>query len=226
MIQSLDQLQQRLGYEFDDLALLKCALTHRSLPGALNNERLEFLGDAVLSHIVAEALFQQYSTAREGELSRMRAMLVCGDRLADMAKELSLGAYLTLGMGEKKSGGSERRSILANAFEALVGAVYLDGGMDRCREFVMAIYGDNISTFSQVLSEKDAKSSLQEWLQRRQLPLPLYEAVALGKAHSQTFHVVCRVEGLPYKTEGTSTSRRRAEQVAAQAYLELLDDNY
>jgi len=219
----LAALEKRLQYHFTNPTLLKQALTHRSAVGAENNERLEFLGDAVLSHIIAEALFQRHPNAPEGDLSRMRSSLVCGDRLANIAKQLALGSFLTLGVGEKKSGGSHRTSILAYAVEALIGAVYLDAGMTTCRELVLQFYHDEIDTLAKMTTEKDAKSTLQEWLQARKLPLPVYEATVTGAAHTQTFHVVCSVEGLPHKTEGSSTSRRQAEQVAAKAYLELLN---
>lgn len=224
MLEKLEQLEKRLGYQFRNKNLFVCALTHRSVVGSENNERLEFLGDAVLSHIVAEALFQRYPKASEGELSRMRSALVRGDCLAEMAKQLELGKYLKLGVGEKKSGGYDRRSILANAFEAVIGAIYLDAGIDGCRRVVLNIYGSDIDVLSEVSSEKDAKSMLQEWLQARKFSLPMYEVTVTGEAHAQTFHVVCRVEGLPHETVGTNSSRRGAEQAAAAAYLELLGE--
>ena len=219
----LAALQKRLNYHFDDISLLKRALTHRSAPQT-NNERLEFLGDALLGQVVAEVLFKQYPDAREGELSRMRSTLVRGDRLAKLAKQLDLGACLQLGMGEKKSGGYERRSILADAFEALIAAIYLDGGMLACREFILRVYGSDMQKLTTVIAEKDAKSALQEWLQANKFPLPVYQANISGEAHAQTFHVTCQVEGLPHCAEGTSTNRRNAEQLAAKHYLELLDD--
>lgn len=216
-------LEERLHYHFSNAQLLEQALTHRSSLGAQNNERLEFLGDAVLSHIVAEELFQRHPGAPEGELSRMRSSLVCGHRLSEMAKQLELGLFLKLGVGEKKSGGRDRHSILADTFEALIGAVYLDGGIDACRDVVLGLYGGGIDVLSEVTPDKDAKSTLQEWLQARKLPLPSYEATITGEAHAQTFHVVCRVDGLLHEAEGISTNRRQAEQAAAKAYLELLD---
>lgn len=214
-------LQKRIDYFFEDISLLERALTHRSSPQA-NNERLEFLGDALLGQIVAEALFHRYPDAREGGLSRMRAALVRGDRLAKLAKQLALGDCLNLGMGEKKSGGHERRSILADAVEALIAAIYLDGGWSVCREFVLKIYGDSLYNFSNNVAEKDAKSVLQEWLQANKLPLPIYHATITGPAHAQTFHVICQVDGLPHRAEGTSTNRRNAEQLAAKQFLELI----
>lgn len=219
----LEQLEKRLGYTFHNKGLLNRALTHRSYVGAENNERLEFLGDAVLSHIVTEELYQRYPKAREGELSRMRSALVRGDRLALMAKTLELGACLKLGVGERKSGGGDRHSILADAFEALIGALYLEAGMDTCRKIVLSIYGSEMNMFSKTSVNKDAKSVLQEWLQAHKFPLPTYEAMVSGEAHAQTFRIVCRVKGLPHETWGTSTNRRSAEQAAAKAYLELLN---
>jgi len=164
MSNDLDKLQERLGYQFSDVSLLENALTHRSMAG-LNNERLEFLGDAVLSHIVAEELYRRYPKAREGELSRMRSSLVKGDRIVELAKSLNLSSYLRLGIGEQKSGGQHRQSILADAFEAIIGAVYLDGGIEACRSSVLRWYGEGIESLSRVTPEKDAKSALQEWLQ-------------------------------------------------------------
>lgn len=220
----LEKLEAQLNYQFRDKELLSRALTHRSLVGAENNERLEFLGDAVLSHIVAEALYDGYPDASEGELSRMRSALVRGDRLAKIAKALDLGHYLKLGVGEKKSGGRDRHSILADAFEGLIGALYLDAGMETCRRVVIDLYGGKIDALANVTPEKDAKSALQEWLQAHKLPLPIYEVTISGEAHAQTFDVICRVESLPHEAKGTSSSRRKAEQAAAKAYLELLDD--
>lgn len=218
-----EELEKRLGHSFHNKALLKQALTHRSFVGVENNERLEFLGDAVLSHIITETLFQRYPNAREGMLSRMRSALVRGNRLAEIAKNLKLGACLKLGVGERKSGGSDRHSILADAFEALIGALYLDAGMEICQKIVLSIYGPEIDVFSEMSVDKDAKSVLQEWLQARKLPLPTYEVTVSGEAHAQTFNVVCCVKGLPHETRGTSTNRRSAEQAAAKAYLELLN---
>jgi len=223
MTDQLDKLQERLGYQFKDIALLENALTHRSV-GGLNNERLEFLGDAVLSHIVAEELYLRHPEAREGELSRMRSSLVKGERIAELAKHLDLSPCLRLGVGEQKSGGHHRQSILADAFEAVIGAVYLDAGIDVSRQCVLQWYGEGIESLSEATPEKDPKSSLQEWLQAHKLPLPIYDATITGEAHAQTFHVTCRVEGLEYTAEGTSTSRRKAEQEAALIFLDLLDE--
>jgi len=223
MTNELDKLQERLGYKFKNIGLLENALTHRSV-GGTNNERLEFLGDAVLSHIMADELYRSHPNAREGELSRMRSSLVKGDRIAELAKSLDLSSYLRLGVGEKKSGGQYRPSILADAFEAVIGAVYLDGDIDQCRLCVLQWYGESVEGLSKLTPEKDAKSVLQEWSQAHKYPLPIYEATTTGQAHAQTFHVTCRVEGLDHSASGVSTSRRRAEQEAAQHFLDLLNE--
>ena len=223
MKKNLQNLQERLGYQFNDASLLEIALRHRSATGE-NNERLEFLGDAVLGHVMAEELYRRHPKAREGELSRMRSSLVNGERIALLAKRLALSDYLFLGIGEQKSGGQHRVSILADAFEAVIGAIYLDAGMDISRDCVLRWYGESIESLSEITPEKDAKSVLQEWLQAHKRPLPIYEASVSGEAHAQTFHVTCSVEGLSYKAEGVSTSRRKAEQIAAQIFLELIDE--
>jgi len=218
-----DKLTKQLGYAFKDEALLERALTHRSIPG-LNNERLEFLGDALLSVIIAEELFKRHPDAREGELSRMRSSLVKGETLAELARDLEVQEYLHLGPGEKRSGGQHRQSILADALEALVGAIYLDGGFTVTRDAVLEWFHHIVQDISALEPSKDAKSELQEWLQARKLPLPTYTAEVTGAAHEQTFVVTCTVEGLTHESEGVSTNRRSAEQMAAQNFLELLNE--
>ena len=210
-----------IGYQFKNEKLLEHALRHRSA-GDMNNERLEFLGDAVLSVIMAQALFQHHPTASEGELSRMRSNLVSGVHLAELAKQLDLGAHLQLGLGEVKSGGHQRESILADALEALIGAIYLDSDLETCRCCVFKWYGERLDELSEMHPAKDAKSQLQEWVQAHKFPLPTYTALISGKPHEQTFVVTCEVQGLPHATSGTSTSRRKAEQFAARHYLEFL----
>jgi ribonuclease III len=210
-----------IGYQFKDATLLEHALRHRSA-GDMNNERLEFLGDAVLSVIMAEALFQHHPTASEGELSRMRANLVSGAHLTELAKRLNLGPHLKLGLGEIKSGGHQRASILADALEALIGAVYLDSDLETCRRCVFKWYGERLDELSEMHPAKDAKSRLQEWVQSHKFPLPTYTAAVSGKPHEQTFVVTCEVRGLPHVATGASTSRRKAEQLAAKHYLEFL----
>lgn len=217
-----DELLLKLNYEFKEPKLLKVALTHRS-KGGEHNERLEFLGDAVVNFVVAEILYQQFPKATEGELSRWRATLVNRDTLADLAKEFELGRYLYLGPGELRSGGSERHSILSCAMEAIIGAVYLDGGFDAARQRILAWYEPLLQTLSSASSHKDPKTLLQEYLQSKRMLLPVYAVEAIeGEAHQQLFTVSCFVEEVDKKTMGKGTSRRRAEQDAAQAMLTLL----
>lgn len=217
-----DELSQRLNYTFKDPKLLKVALTHRS-KGGEHNERLEFLGDAVVNFVIAEILYQHFPKAAEGELSRWRASLVNRDTLGELAKEFDLGPFLLLGPGELRSGGSERQSILSCAMEAIIGAVYLDGGFNAAQAKILEWYGPLIQSLSSAASHKDPKTLLQEFLQSRRLPLPLYTVEAIeGEAHQQLFTVSCQVEGAADKTWGKGTSRRRAEQDAAQAMLSVL----
>ena len=213
------RLQRALGYEFSDGDLLKLALTHRSA-GNRNNERLEFLGDSIVNHVIAEHLFQNFPDAREGDMSRMRAALVKGDTLAEVARELELGDYLTLGSGERKSGGHRRGSILADALEAIFGAVFLDSGFDAACQVVTRAFGDRLETLPDPDELRDPKTRLQEWLQAEGLSLPYYELVSVsGKAHRQTFEVRCVVPGTDSVADGTGTSRRTAEQQAAERML-------
>lgn len=215
----LDELCEQLGYEFQNSHLLETALTHRSfnLP---NNERLEFLGDSIVNYVIAEALYHRCPEAREGTLSRLRASLVRGETLAELAREFNLGHYLRLGTGEVKTGGQERTSILADAMEAVIAAIYLDGGMDACRARVEAWFAERMDDPELSVNLKDPKTLLQEWLQSQKLPLPKYQVTEImGAAHNQTFKVTCVVRGLPHVTEGVGTSRRRAEQEAASHYL-------
>lgn len=219
----LDQLQKKLDYYFKDPKLLTMALSHRSA-GSVNNERLEFLGDAVLEFIITAELYQRYPSAPEGDLTKMRAFLVNGECLAKIAHSLEISHCLLLGAGEKRSGGHSRQSILADALEALVGAIYLDGGMSACHDCVIRLWGESVNDFSCLEPYQDAKSKLQEWLQARHLPLPIYTAQTSGKAHEQLFVVTCTVEGLKHAATGSSTSRRKAEQIAAETYLRLLNE--
>lgn len=218
----MDMLQNILGYQFNDLKLLERALRHRSV-GSPNNERLEFLGDSVLGFIIAEELFKEHREIREGGLSRMRSYLVNADMLAKLAKELGLSEFIELGAGEEKTGGRKRTSIISDALEAIIGAIYLDGGLDKARECILRWYADTVSDLSKLKPSKDPKSKLQEILQAKKLPLPVYHAAVKGEAHSQVFTATCIVEGLPHKTKGESSSRRKAEQIAAEKYLEILD---
>ena len=219
---SLDKLEKLLKYRFKDISFLELALTHRS-KGANNNERLEFLGDAILGFIVAELLYAQYQTALEGHLSRFRASLVKKETLADIARSYSLGDYLQLGSGELKSGGFRRDSILADAMEAILGAMYLDGGIEAVRVLIERSLKDRLTALSLATEHKDPKTQLQEYLQGKKLPLPEYEVVEThGGEHEQVFIVHCRVSGLNDFVEGKGTNRRRAEQGAAQQALLLL----
>ncbi len=219
---NLSLLCQALNYQFSDLALLRTALTHRSADSQ-NNERLEFLGDALLSLIIAEDLFQRFPYAREGELTRMRSGLVKGDTLADIARQLKLGGLLTLGGGELKSGGWRRSSILADAVEAIIGATYLDGGSKACKALILHLFDSRLQALSLKTVQKDPKTLLQEYLQARRQSLPEYCVLNVsGEAHEQYFEVECRVADLIPPTEGNGNSRRYAEQMAASKALDLL----
>lgn len=208
-------------YRFNDEGLAELALTHRSM-GKPNNERMEFLGDALLGVLVAEMLFQAHPKANEGELSRLRAQLVNGQALAVLARELALGDRLKLGSGELKSGGFRRDSILADALEATIAAVYLDGGFEACRGFVQRLFDERIAALPR--SSKDAKTRLQEWLQARSHALPGYTLVDThGDEHDKQFDVLCAiVEPLPLSASASASSRRAAEQKAAQSVLTQL----
>lgn len=219
----LSRLQQRLGYVFADPALLERALTHRSAHRKRNNERLEFLGDAHLGQVIAGRLFHAFPQASEGQLTRMRARLVRGQTLAELARELELGPHLVLGGGELKSGGSRRDSILADALEAIIGAMVLDGGADACEAVVASWFRQRLDRISPEAVDKDAKTRLQEWLQARQHRLPDYEVRDIqGQAPRQTFDVVCRLTDLQVEFPASGDSRRKAEQNAAGAALTWL----
>ena len=217
-------LCKRLGYHFKNPELLEDALSHRSFRGNKNNERLEYLGDAALNFVIAAALFQQNILAREGELSRLRANLVRGETLTELAQEFELGKYLRLGAGELKTGGAQRKSILADGLEAVVGAIYLDGGFQTCEECILHWYETRLANLETLPDLKDAKTRLQEYLQAHQLPLPRYTILVLeGPAHQQIFKVECQLNGLPNKAIGMGSSRRRAEQAAAEKILVVLE---
>jgi ribonuclease-3 len=220
---SVDRLCDRLDYRFAQPELLQRALSHRSV-GSDNNERLEFLGDSILSYVISVELFNRFPTVDEGRLSRLRASLVKGDTLAVMARELLLGEYLQLGPGELKSGGYRRGSILADAFEALLGAIYIDSDIATVQRVILSLFDARLAAVSPESAPKDPKTRLQEYLQSRQLPLPNYEVTQItGKAHSQTFTVSCRIDGLDEVVVADDTSRRKAEQIAAKLILEKLD---
>lgn len=216
------RLEQSIGHRFVQPELLSQALTHRS-HSSPHNERLEFLGDGVLNCVVATLLYQRFPALREGELSRLRANLVRQETLAILANRLELGDLLRLGEGELKSGGFRRPSILADAMEAVFGAVYLDAGFDVAQGVIAALYREHLDGIDPRQAGKDAKTALQEWLQGRRLPVPQYELTATrGEAHAQEFEVVCAVAGLDIRETGTGASRRGAEQQAAQAVLDRL----
>jgi len=220
---SLTAFSRRIGHAFDNMALLELAMTHRSF-GGQNNERLEFLGDSIVNFVIAEALFERFPQAREGQLSRLRARLVRGQTLAELAREMEFGECLRLGSGEMKSGGHRRDSILADAVEAVLGAIYLDAGMDIARVRVLAWYAERLESINLQDTQKDPKTRLQEFLQSRQSSLPRYEVVSVeGEAHDQTFTVECHVELLATHTLGTGSSRRHAEQQAAELAIRQLE---
>ncbi|MGB5438044.1 MAG: ribonuclease III [Gammaproteobacteria bacterium] len=218
MTKSPAALLNKLGHEFADTTLLEQALTHCSA-GSKNNERLEFLGDAVLDCVISDELFQRYPQAREGELSRLRASLVRRDSLAAVAQTLDIGQYLHLGTGERRSGGHHRDSILSDALEALLGAIYLDGGYAACRGCILGLFADLLDNPSTAAALKDAKTRLQEHLQAHHLALPEYRVIEVtGDAHDQFFRVEC-VVGDSQPTQGQGRSRRFAEQGAAEQML-------
>lgn len=216
------RLEQALAYRFARPELLRQALTHRS-HSSPHNERLEFLGDSVLNCTVATLLFQQFPHLKEGELSRLRANLVRQEALAEIAADLRIGDALRLGEGELKSGGFRRPSILADALEAIFGAIYLDAGFDAAKTVIERLYRARIEAIDPRSSGKDAKTALQEWLQGRRLPLPHYElAETHGEAHAQEFVVHCSIPAIDLQATGRGGSRRAAEQAAAQAAMTRL----
>lgn len=219
----IDELCRKLGYAFSDKKILKRALTHRSY-GNENNERLEFLGDSIVNFVIADALHAKFLRAKEGELSRWRATLVNRETLGELGREFDLGRYLFLGQGELKSGGSERQSILSCAMEAIIGAIYLDGGFEAARESVLRWYEPQLRALTKASSFKDPKTALQEYLQqKKQKLLPIYTVEEMtGDAHEQHFIVSCFIENLNKKTIGEGSSRRRAEQASAEAMLGLI----
>jgi ribonuclease-3 len=218
----LDALQRRTGYRFVQPALLALALTHRSF-GAEHNERLEFLGDAVLSLAVSSLLYDRFGNSGEGDLTRVRAHLVREDSLHRVAVALGLPEALRLSEGEARGGGAQRASILANALEAVIGATFIDGGFEQAQALIEQLFGEVIATTDLESWAKDAKTELQEWLQARRLPVPGYRIAATrGQAHAQTFEVECTVPALGLVQQGEGRSRRQAEQEAARRMLDVL----
>ena len=222
MSQDYTYLCQALGYHFKQMQHLDTALTHRSV-GTPHNERLEFLGDALLNCITAKLLFERFPTAREGELTRLRANLVKRDTLVQIAQQLELGKYLRLGEGEIRSGGEKRTSTLADALEAVIGAIYLDSDMKTCQGVILQIWQKPIGNLS-LIKIKDPKTRLQEYLQSKRQPLPLYRVLSIGGTpHDQVFKVECLVPNLSQLTYGIGYNRRRAEQAAAAQALSILN---
>ncbi len=215
-------LEKKLGYRFQQAELINLALTHRSANGE-HNERLEFLGDSILSFVIADDLYHRFPKVNEGDMSRMRATLVRGNTLAELGREFVLGDYLKLGPGELKSGGFRRDSILADAVEAIIGAIYLDSDIETVRGIVLSWYQTRLEAIKPGVSQKDPKTRLQEFLQGRRKPLPVYTVTNIkGEAHNQEFTVSCEVAGIGSPVIGKGTSRRKAEQAAAETALEQL----
>lgn len=215
-------LQAAMGYTFNDIDLLTRALTHCSV-GPQNNERFEFLGDSLINLVMAEALYYKFPRASEGELTRLRAMCVKGDTLATIAEQFKLGDYMKLGIGELKTGGAKRPSILADALEATIAAIYMDANFEVMKQCVLRWYESRLDSMTLSMMQKDPKTQLQEWLQGRKLPLPIYTVVEIeGDSHQQAFRVQCDITSPVFSAEGRGESRRKAEQEAAEKILEYL----
>ena len=220
----IDKLERKIGYQFNDADLIHLALTHRSAAGK-HNERLEFLGDSILSFVIADDLYHRFPKVNEGDMSRMRATLVRGHTLAELGREFELGDYLKLGPGELKSGGFRRDSILADAVEAIIGAIYLDSDTETVRGIILSWYQSRLEAIQPGVSQKDPKTRLQEFLQGRRNPLPVYTVTNIkGEAHNHEFTVECEVAGVDKPVIGKGTSRRKAEQAAAETALEQLSN--
>ena len=221
MITNLTPLYKKLAYSFKTQDLLIQALSHRSL-GKNNNERLEFLGDSVIGYVIAEELYRRFATEGEGNLSRYRSLLVKGETLASVAREFEVGQYLRLGGGELKSGGRRRESILADAMEAIIGAITLDADIETARQCILSWYKDKLDNIK-TLDLKDPKTRLQEFLQAKKFALPEYKVISInGKEHAQTFQVDCSVKELQELVTAEASSRRAAEQKSAELMLEKI----
>jgi len=221
--QAITKLSKNIGYTFNEPSLLIQALTHRSAKGQ-HNERLEFLGDSILGFVIAEALFEQFPKHDEGDLTRMRSSLVKGVTLAELGRDFNLGDYLILGPGELKSGGHRRESILEDAIEAIIGAVYLDSDITRCKALILSWFAQRLSAIKPGNEQKDPKTRLQEYLQGRKIALPVYDVIdTSGQSHNQQFIVRCLTEVIDKEVIAKGTSRRKAEQAAAQQVLVLLE---
>ncbi len=219
-------LYKTLQYRFEDAGLFNQALTHRSASGR-NNERLEFLGDAVLDFVISEAVYEAHPDASEGDLSKLRSSLVKDATLAELAATIGLGEFLVLGSGERKTGGHRRESILADALEAIFGAVFLDSGFEASKELIGRVFARRLEALPEAGDLRDPKTRLQEWLQAQKLSLPEYDLIEVtGKAHKQRFEVSCTIREKPDVTRGIATTRRKAEQkAAADMLVKLLGDN-
>jgi len=221
----IEQLEKILKYQFNDKGLLELALTHRSFQGK-NNERLEFLGDSILNFIIAELLFKEFKLLPEGDLSRLRSQLVKSATLSEIGIALNLGDYLILGEGELKSSGWRRPSILADSVEAIIGAVFIDGGISSANKLITGWYQERLDAINPNDIQKDSKSVLQELLQAKKIPLPEYNVVSVeGEAHNQHFKVSCSIPKLGLSIEGEGASRKVAEQSAAEESIKKLKNN-
>lgn len=219
---TLAALSKRIGYTFNDQSILLQALTHRSAKG-LHNERLEFLGDSILGFVIAEVLFEKFPEHDEGDLTRMRSSLVKGVTLAKLGRDFKLGEHLILGAGELKSGGHQRDSILEDAVEAIIGAVYLDSDQETCKALILAWFTHHLEIIKPGNEQKDPKTRLQEYLQGRKIALPEYEVIEVsGQSHNQQFTVRCITSVIDTEVISKGTSRRKAEQSAAQQVLDLI----
>ena len=217
-------LEKKINYTFKNRQLLIKALTHRSKQ-IDHNERLEFLGDSILNFVIADALYQKLPHAKEGDLSRYRARLVCEESLAEIALEFQLSNFLLLGVGELRTGGFRRKSIMADSLEALIAAIYLDSDLPNCQKIVENWFHQKVTQSIQEKIKKDPKSMLQEYLQSHQLSLPIYKIIKIsGADHDQTFYISCKLADLNLETEGKGSSRRIAEQEAAGKCLKLLEN--
>lgn len=225
-VDKLEKLSKILGYRFSDTGLLQAAITHRS-GGKMNNERLEFLGDSIINFVIASELYERFPKAREGELTRMRAGLVKGETLAQLARDLQIGDFLTLGIGEKKSGGFERESILADAMEAITGAIFLDSSIENCHHLLLGWFQERLQKLVPGDPiQKDPKTQLQELMQGQHLPLPEYQILQVkGDPHDPIFEVQCFVTLLDNPLVGTGSTRRRAEQEAARQVIKVLKND-
>ena len=219
----IDRLSKKIGYSFTQPELLIQALTHRSAKGQ-HNERLEFLGDSILGFVIAQALFEQFPKHDEGDLTRMRSSLVKGVTLAEIGRDFNLGEHLILGPGELKSGGHRRESILEDAIEAIIGAVYLDSNIAQCKQLILTWFAQRLSSIKPGNEQKDPKTRLQEYLQGRKISLPVYDVIdTSGQSHNQQFTVRCITEVVDTEVIAKGTSRRKAEQAAAQQVLVQLE---